>query len=287
MTKRIGVVVVHGIGDQQANFADDFIEKVRRDLGEEGKDVVWKPVWWAPILAERQASLLRRLGADNDLDFLRLRNFVVHAMGDAVAYQRAPSNTNARYDIYQRIHEKVARDLHDLSDELRSDLPPGAKMAPLVVVAHSLGCHIMSNHIWDLQQGTTEPFGNSPFERFQTLAGMITVGCNMPLFTAAYDSPEPIGFPGPAFRECFRPDATAQQCQSAAKWLNIYDPDDVLGYPLRPLSPAYKRTVRADIERNIGGLATSWNPASHTEYFSDEDVIKEVVGMLSGLLELM
>jgi hypothetical protein len=50
-----------------------------------------------------------------------------------------------------------------------------------------------------------------------------------------------------------------------------YAGDDVLGYPLKPLSPSYTQTVTADLHINAGGLFTSWNPISHTEYWTNND----------------
>lgn len=287
MPKRIGVLIVHGIGSQEADFADEFIDEVGSLLGQRRGEIAWKPVWWAPILAERQTTLLRKLRADNDLDFARLRNFVVHALGDAIAYQPAPSSQNVRHDIYKEMHEKVAGAVHDLRAEIHNDLPPDFDEVPLVVVSHSLGCHVMSNHIWDIQHGAAQPAHDNPFERFESLAGIVTLGCNIPIFTLAYDAPEPIEFPARRLAQYLRSDVTEEQRTKAAKWINIYDPDDVLAYPLRPLSREYGDTVRADIPANIGGIATSWNPASHTHYFSDHDVTKRVSDLLSGLLDLL
>jgi hypothetical protein len=31
-----------------------------------------------------------------------------------------------------------------------------------------------------------------------------------------------------------------------ARWLNYYDKDDVLGYPLKPISPSYNAIVNED-----------------------------------------
>ena len=84
---------------------------------------------------------------------------------------------------------------------------------PLVVLAHSIGGHIMSNYIWDIQKKRpiVEP-GANKFERMETLAGIITFGCKIPLFTFALKDIVPITLPG------------------GVKWLNYFDPDDVLGY---------------------------------------------------------
>jgi hypothetical protein len=37
-----------------------------------------------------------------------------------------------------------------------------------------------------------------------------------------------------------------------AKWYNFYDPDDVLGYPLKTINADYKKAVTKDIPTNVG-----------------------------------
>lgn len=61
-----------------------------------------------------------------------------------------------------------------------------------------------------------------------------------------------------------------------AKWLNYYDPDDVLGYPLKPINAEYRKVVSKDIAINTGGILTSWNPMAHNGYWTDNDFTKPV-----------
>ena len=104
---------------------------------------------------------------------------------------------------------------------------------------------------------------------------MITFGCNIPLFTFSQQHLTPFDFPGEALTEAD---------QARAKWLNYFDPDDVLGYPLKPINDAFDRVVTADIEINVGGFAVSWNPASHTAYWTDNDFTEPVAEFLSEFL---
>ena len=64
-------------------------------------------------------------------------------------------------------------------------------------------------------------------------------------------------------------------------WLNFYDKDDVIGYPLKTLNAAYGKAVTQDHEINAGGPATSWSPASHLEYWTDNDVTKPIAESLA------
>jgi hypothetical protein len=69
-----------------------------------------------------------------------------------------------------------------------------------------------------------------------------------------------------------------------ARWWNYYDKDDVLGYPLKPISPSYDAVVDEDIEINVGGFATSFTPKSHTEYWTDNDFTEPVAKFLTAFL---
>lgn len=286
MTYKLGVLVVHGMGSQDAKFADPLIKEVSKWLKGHAEAVCWRPVWWAHVLQDAEATLLRDLSQGNDLDFMKLRRFVIDSLGDAVAYQRVPDGAYRR-NIYEEIHQVVAREMHALRAQMRQGVPAETPEAPLVIIAHSLGGHIMSNHIWDLQKGNAQPVDNNPFEKAETLAGIVTFGCNIPLFTLAYNKLEPIQFPAPGLANFFPPNTPPAKLRSAARWLNLYDPDDILGYPLRPLSQPYAATVTEDRAVNVGGIASAWNPLSHSAYWTDNDVTKPIAAQLEGLLDLL
>ncbi|MCH7957406.1 MAG: hypothetical protein IIB63_07635, partial [Proteobacteria bacterium] len=109
------------------------------------------------------------------------------------------------------------------------------------------------------------------------LAGMITFGCNIPLFTFAYTKVVPIQFPAPDL-----PDPG--DVRDKAKWLNYFDPDDVLGYPLKSINAAYDAVVDEDIAINVGGLLSNWNFLSHTKYWTDNDFTKPAAEFIATFL---
>jgi hypothetical protein len=107
------------------------------------------------------------------------------------------------------------------------------------------------------------------------LACMVTFGSTIPLFTFAYDKIVPITLPGSRLP----PAAVARP-----RWLNFYDQDDVLGYPLRPVSREYAATVDEDIEINVGRFGLSSTPLSHNAYWTDNDFTDPVAGLLATFL---
>lgn len=291
MNFKLGVLLVHGMGNQDAGFANAMIEELKarvRKKGGDDKQIVFEPVWWAPVLAQKQENLLRFLADGNDLDRMDLRRFVMHSLADAIAYQDTYRSTSQdQINVYHQVHGKIAESMTRLRERLQGGAAPGQPEPPLVVIAHSLGCHMMSNYIWDVRHAKPAKQPKTAFERFDTLTSMITFGCNIPVFTLAYTNLEPIEFPVPGVDKFFPSGTTPQQLAEVQKWLNFYDPDDILGYPLRTMDPAYAKTVTADIPVNVGGLLRSWNPASHTEYWRDNDVTKPVAELLHEILRLL
>ena len=268
MSKRIAVIVIHGMGSQDIGFAEPMITEINNrisGLSKNPNDIAWKPIYWSDVLEERQIAYLRDAQRNHNIDFIGLRRFVITALGDATAYQKVMSDKNT---TYEEIHERVGEKIKNLYE---NDLNNQA--CPLIILAHSLGGHIMSNYIWDMQK--TQPSNLSSFEKFEHLSGMITFGCNIPLFTLAYEDIKPIKFPGSAL---------SNDIKSKAKWLNFYDPDDILGYPLKAINDAYNAVVNEDIAINAGSIFTSWNPVAHSGYWTDNGLTKPVAKYISEFL---
>lgn len=265
----IAALIVHGMGTQEPDFwqplANDLDDRLVR-MGHAQGSVAWQSGFWADLLTPHEEDLWRRSQAAGPLDFKSLRQFVVNALGDAVAYRRPPGSQD---NVYDEIHARVHASLRTLWQTISSDLP-------LVVIAHSMGSVIMSDYIWNAQTQNRYAKGEGPFESMKTLSGFITFGSNIPLFSLAFPDPRAITFPPPEL-----PPALAE----VAEWNNYYDEDDVLGWPLKELSASYGAAVKADIEINVGTWYSSWSPASHTQYWGDEDFQVPVAEQLARVIK--
>lgn len=291
MPFKMGVLLIHGMGNQERGFAAPMIDELKGRVRKKGGDdhqIAFQEVWWAPVLADKEETLLRRMADGNDLEWMDLRRFVMHSLADAIAYQdtNRPPTSPDQINVYRQVHKKIGEAMKTLRERIRAGADPAAPEVPLVVIAHSLGCHMISNYIWDVRDSRDAKAPPNPFEGFQTLAGIVMFGCNIPLFTLAYINLQPIQFPTKNLKAYFPKNTPAKDIDDAAKWLNLYDPDDVLGYPLRPLSDEFAACVE-DVAVDAGPVLRSWNPLSHTEYWTDNDVTRPTAELIHRILKLL
>ncbi|MBR2564800.1 MAG: chemotaxis protein [Paenibacillus sp.] len=267
---RIAVMVIHGLGMQKENYADKLITCLSREMdrvmvlpGAADLMLDIEPVFWADVFEEREDVLFQQLVRSQGLNYQTLRRFIIHYLADAVAYQPV-ENQGHNYDA---VHRTLNRAMHELS---RRNGPE----APLCVVAHSLGAVIASNFFYDLQfpSSSRTPYivdTNSALERGDTLTNFYTFGTTLPLWSLRYDHfSRPIHVPSSTVDRYFP--------GLEGEWINFYERNDILGYPLRPIDPAYASAVKEDIEVHVGGLATSWNPLSHGGYFTSKHMNRRI-----------
>lgn len=281
MSTKIAVAIVHGVGMTKPDFAAGMIEELRERFGKStGADpsvsLICEPVYWGPILQAPEDELWSRMKQGGDLDFTSLRRFMVSFAADALAYQPAIGEA----DKYEEIHAEYARVLRRLARN-------AGPAAPLVVISHSLGTIVSSNYFYDLSRPKrliakrvraemSRPA--TALERGETLAYFVTMGSPIALWSLRYpDFGAPLAVPSPKL-------ATHHPSLAPlAGWENYYDPDDIIGYPLKSLNPAYAKAVESDRAVNAGGLLTSWNPASHIAYWTDNDVTVPVAERLGRM----
>ena len=278
--KKLGVLTVHGMGDQKPDYAEPMIQELHGrifgdSVGVGDSDIAWEAGYWADDIQKEQNELWKTLSKNPNMSYTKLRRFVVSALGDAVGYQRVGSSNIGRPDYYGQFHQSIHASLRNLRQRL------GDEDKPLIVIAHSLGSVIMSNYIWDAQHGNVS---GTAFERMETLTGFITFGSTIPLFAMAYTHRRNFQFPPGNIGDCF-PGASPEEIDSVVQWINFFDADDVLGYPIQPLGNSYEMVD--DREVNVGGFFTSWNPFSHAAYWTDNDFTIPVAKAIKGVHALL
>jgi hypothetical protein len=275
--KKVAVAIIHGMGNQKENYAEKMAIRLRRMVYEKSptfvtdmdSQLVIVPIYWADVFAAGETDLYKRLVEDQNLRFKGLRRFIIHYLADVIAYQ--PVET-AKHN-YHLVHRRVAESLGALAGQAGAD-------APLCVISHSLGTVIASNYFYDMQM-KPENVGFSlknltPLEKGESLGLFYSVGTTLPFWSLRYNKfDRPISIPSPKIEEQFP--------GYKGEWINFYDRDDVLGYPLKEVSPEYNRAVTEDRKINVGGMLESWNPLAHAAYLTDKDVLEPIS---SGLVRL-
>lgn len=252
------VAMVHGIGNQGVDFWADRSKPLREALEDRGIEAEIRGFRYS-MFAQKYASEYWN-AIETDLDYRFLRRPVLHFFADATVYGH---RATAPRSNYREIHTALHLFLSEMLAEMGED-------DNLVVWAHSFGCHVISNFIYDNQRGTGahdpalegEP---GPLESLKALNDLlrllVTTGCNIPLF--AVGGPSPVAFSRP--NDQFR-------------WMNIFDKDDVLGWPIRPLGGDFQATWITDHQENTGGLIRS-----HTNYWFDFGVIDRIATAIRWL----
>lgn len=273
---KLAIAVIHGIGrhekdDPEGNtatraFSAPLYDALRLRLGDSvmADKIAWREIFWGDVLQPRQDALEQRLSQHVNIG--TLRRLVLSVLGDAANYSFSTSESST----YQRIHARVAQVISELDAE--------AEGGPLLLVAHSLGGHILSNFIYDTVK--RPPEDASSFEQFQSLAGLFTFGCNIPVFVFQHEQLEPIARPPEAEPFAVQP-----------WWRNYYGPSDVLGYPLAPAGGGYATMAEgpdpALIDRKVRPgfpFIVSHSLLSHTAYWKSrtihgplEEMVREVL----------
>lgn len=255
------------------------------DLTQEQENKVWKAMI-APDQGGLDTGLIRRH------TIIPIRHYIVSGFSDATAIIgfNGANNQQQYTDAQNRIYEALKNVYLVCGTEV-----------PIVIISHSLGCQIMSNYLWDAQlywrqtelnerniKIDPRSIWNKPpdangvpisFLCLQSLKTWFTTGCNIPIFVSGFKEVRAV---------------ENQKFGYQFNWINYFDYDDVLGYPLRPLKVLFVENDEnhgqsydfvTDIQVNAndgiwGAITSSWNPMSHTQYWGDDAVLEALARAL-------
>jgi hypothetical protein len=281
MASKLALLIVHGMGDTRPDFHDELIVPLSLRLQSVWDRIAWRPVYYQPVLQRNERAIFERMRPQ--LRWEGLRELMLFGLSDAASLEHKKELAMSPYWQTQRL---ILRRLDELFDEI---VGSSADDAPqLAIVAQSLGCQVMSNYIWDAQQplayagvwsaplddGVPTDSPRDRFRRMRSLQLLLTTGCNIPVFVAGHSAIEPID---------------GRKLAAGFRWINQFDPDDVLGWPLAQLSAAYAALVEDHAVNASGdtllGRVRSLTPYSHTQYWSTEKVLDRIADEIKEMLE--
>ncbi len=283
----VALVSVHGMGETPRDYAAGVFGQMRARLGPDLRErLACYSVYYQGILQKNEQLVWNRVDSQSKVHYDELRKFMLFGFADAAGLENRKEIPGSVYELAQG---EIARNLLGACTANHA--------MPVVFLAHSLGCQVLSSYLYDAQKaragGRVEAgvwrdidawarmaVGRALSEREKlylaggTCSGMLTTGCNIPIFVAAHRNMhiKPIAPPTPIFH-----------------WLNLYDPDDVLGWPLQPLSEQYRvlvedRAINAG-QGAVNWMLKSWNPLSHSAYWQDDAVLEPLAGMIRRMIE--
>ncbi len=270
------MLAVHGMGDTREDFAADLEAGLADELGDAWSKVYFDSIFYQGVFQENEERVMAAM-SEVSLDSLALRKFVLYGFSDATGLEREAEKANRPYQQVQAIIRGTLKRAYEFLGGSR----------PVVLIAQSLGCQVMSNYMWDAQKrAPSRGVWRAPrtrrgtrlddFLRLKKLRYFYTTGCNIPIFLA--------GFPEEEIRA-----VKVASGGYSFRWKNYYDADDVLGWPLKPLSPSYAEAVYADVAVNAGGsllghLTHGWNTLSHLRYWQDSEVLEPLAADIERLI---
>ena len=308
MPQHVAVVFVHGIFARAIQYSAPMQKHLLKLLPRELRRYVdFEEVFWAGPVRGRQTAFMKNAKIDAAIVENRLRTFFIEGLGDAAAYQKTRQRENS---IYYQVHDEINKTLQRFGDRSH-------RSTPLVLIGHSLGSHIISSYVWDLnklKQKTDTDIKNEPDEmvrrlheelkhasdfcRLDTLAGLVTFGSNIPLFTFTFGTDRiypitraPSDGAGGRLEPAFPGPKLPAALQQSAQWLNFFSKRDVLGYPLKPLNEYFGAEPRIEdicvrSESRISRILPYWsNLSAHIGYWTNATVLQRTTALIRRIIE--
>lgn len=277
------VLLIHGIGTFDAANLQAKVARLERDVlryqPQLAGEVYFGGILYSTLLQENQTRLYGSL-RKRPLRWLLPRQFTLYYFGDAVSLEHRAHLPNS---LYEKVQEIIYRAIQNAYSQ-----PGMSPRARVIIVAESLGGHLISNYLWDAQAISPNERGiwmprhpmcdvydlEEKRLRLRYLRQLITVGCNIPLFVSGK----------PTIQGIYN-----QSRGYSFEWHNIYDKDDLLGWPLQPmgdfydpsrLGTSYAELVQDQQMNATGGflptLLASWNPLAHLYYLRSPQIIQAI-----------
>jgi len=240
------------VGDNQEKFKRIFEEEFSRRARKSRRNLFLKVVLPSVLLSAAILLLIKNvvlfillvLGLGLILwplaKYKMQTGFASEFFGDIIGYRNK--------EVYKKIQERIICSLEKFEKESGN--------TELTFIAHSLGTVIASDFLYDMQRK------NKALSGRYTVMNFFTMGSPIALFSLQYGI------------ELFKD--PVRVAPPYGRWINIFDKDDPIAYPLKPLNPEHNDAVFGDKEVNTGLLL-----ASHILYWNCKSVHKIIAQKLA------
>lgn len=262
----VACAVIHGIGVTEPGYSKTLTEGIRREFAAHLKSLkitdltpdalIFREIIWDDVVAVRQkelASILRKgFAAEPKSKWVTFWGTIFSGPKKMINALRTDFAAEYVEDILSYRDGKVYTLIHDRIRQQLGELPFSDQKLPLTLVTHSLGTVIGSDFIYDRQHSVL-------FDSQWTFSNFFTLGSPIALFALQYGG-----------AQVFKNPIHVEDPQGV--WMNIYDRDDPIGYPLKTLNEFYDQAVFKDVLVSTGIFGVS-----HKHYFENKDV-QETIG---------
>ena len=320
--KEVAVITIHGMGRADKGYYKSFEQKLRQKLVERWGRVVFEHIYYQDKLEPNEKFVYEKMKNAKTrfhsfILWRLLREFLIFYLADPGSLEYNKSRpmgpyyqTQARIvDTLRRVYARAGRN----------------KNIKVIIVAHSLGCQVISSYIWDAQYSkvahSLEKKALAPTIDRKTLEvedalwadkkSQAGVWSEKGSLETLQDEDEleflllknlyrfyTCGCNIPLFTAGHDYIVPFKKPNPAFKWLNFYSRNDVLGWPMQPLRgnrgakdpsykdhPTYRRLVE-DHEIRAGNWLQFWNPLAHSGYLTDDNFIDPIVDEIKALIPL-
>lgn len=200
MLSPIGLLTIHGMGETSDVYFVELISALKDAMDGFDGTVATAHVYYQKILQENENTVWKRM-KDEGLNSKDLRKFLLYGFADAAGLETRKEEPESPYALAQ---VEVARQLLLLHRKLSPD-------GPVVVIAQSLGGQVFSSYLYDAQKskagripsagiwkdihrysslikddGKDLTATETAFLSGRNVVGLLTTGCNIPIFVAAH-----------------------------------------------------------------------------------------------------
>lgn len=276
-------IVFHGTHASQGSAYNQLIQRIDNLLKDSNIQLHSQRVLYTDILEHWNERIWEQMS--NRISWRTLRRFLLSGFTKVLGHDL---HHRPWMKVYEETQLRIAGAIYDATRAIDGD-------GKIIIRASSVMCHSISCFFWDAQKyllddrSVDNGFWSNPhkFARSikqtssftkndiyelggRNIRAIVTTGNLIPLLITPHLNDKIIPI---------------KKLNSDFEWHNYYNRNDVLSWPLGPLSDEYGDLVQDHISKGAYGLMlnmlTWWNPLSHHYGWADVESIRKIASILA------